>query len=385
MKRNRSALIAILVVVTLIIAVVPMLTVQADYGVNWQGTFYNRPDVNLGGNGGIQTVVSGINGLNFNWGTGAPIVNGQAVTGMGTDNFSARFTSTQNLTPGQYSFVVSSDDGVRLYVNGGLVLDKFIGRALTTDTISVTITTSPVNLTVEYFEGIDQATLQVQWFLASAGGTLVYGTPSVVATAVPAAAVTIAGVKAEALRTGPYLGASFIGEVAAGTPLNPLARNKDEGIYNWYLINTGTKTGWISGRYVTLTGDINAIPLQSTIFEQIDGAPDVGVLAVPRSVMNLRKRPSIRSARLMQIPWGAETVLIGRTIQAGRNFWLQVRYKDQVGWIFAPYVSIRGDVNSVPKLNSVAAISIIKQSISGRVETKTGARVPLFACLWIAR
>lgn len=348
MKRNRSAFIIVLVIITTIIAVVPMLTVQADYGTNWTGRFFNNASLT---DPGVD--ITGINGLNFNWGSGGPIVNGQAVPGIGTDNFSARFTSTQNLTPGVYSFVVSSDDGVRVYVNGGVVLDKFIGRALTTDTITVTITTSPVNLTVEYFEGIDQAILQVQWFLVSGstaipGQTQVFGTPAVVATAVPAAAITIAGVKAEALRTGPYLGASMIGEVAAGTPLNPLARNKDEGIYNWYLINTGTKTGWISGRYVTLTGDVNAIPLQSTVFEQIDGAPDVGVLAIPRSVMNLRKRPSIRSAKLMEIPWGAETILIGRTIQAGKNFWLQVRYNGQVGWIFAPYVSIRGDVNAVP-------------------------------------
>ncbi len=364
MKRNRSALIVVLIVVTMIIASVPMFTVQADYGVNWQGTFYNRPDLSGTGVGPISIP----SGLNFAWGDGPPTVPGASIplsgcvavapASPGTDGgnspgcnnyFSARFTSTQNLTPGQYNFVVSSDDGVRLYVNGGVVLDKFIGRAQTTDTVPVTITTSPVNLTVEYFEGYDQANLQVQWFLVSStGATQVFGTPAVVSTAVPAAAITIAGVKAEALRSGPYLGASFIGEVAAGTPLNPLARNKDEGIYNWYLINTGTKTGWISGRYVTLTGDVNAIPLQSTIFEQIDGAPDVGVLAVPRSVMNLRKRPSIRSAKLMEIDWGAETVLIGRTIQAGKNFWLQVRYKGQVGWIFAPYVSIRGDVNAVP-------------------------------------
>jgi len=344
MKRNRSAFIAVLIVVTLIIAIVPMLTVQADYGTNWTGTFYNSVDFS-----GTGVQVSGINGLNFNWGTGAPNVNGTNVPGIGADNFSARFTSTQNLTPGQYNFVVSSDDGVRVYVNGAVVLDKFIGRALTTDTVSVAVTTTPVNLTVEYFEGVDQAILQVQWFLTSAtGGTQVFGTPAVATTAVPALSITISGVKAEALRTGPCLGASFIGEVAAGTPLNPLARNKDEGIYNWYLINTGTKTGWVSGRYVTITGDINAIPLQSSIFEQIDGAPDVGVLAVPRSVMNLRRRPSIRSAKIMEIAWGAETVLIGRTIQAGKNFWLQVRYKGQVGWIFAPFVSIRGDVNSVP-------------------------------------
>ncbi len=371
MKRNRSALIAVLMVVTIIIAVVPMLTVQADYGTNWTGTFFTN--TNLGGTSvGPITIPNGLNFTfsdtpptkpNFN-GADVPIVNCTAtnppISDVGTsancDNFwSARFTSSQNLTPGQYNFVVSSDDGVRLYVNGALVLDKYIGRALTTDNISVTVTTSPVNLTVEYFEGTGQATLQVQWFLVSGGATaypgqtLVYGTVAPVTTAVPAFTITVAGVKAEALRTGPYLGASFIGEVAAGTPIAPLARNKDEGIYNWYLVNTGTKTGWISGRYVTITGDLNSVPLQSSIFEQIDGAPDVGVLAVPRAVMNLRRRPSIRSAKIGDVAWGAETALIGRTIQAGRNFWLQVRLKTgEVGWIFAPYVSIRGDVNSVP-------------------------------------
>lgn len=352
MKRNRSALMIVLCVVMLVMAAVPMLTVQADYGVNWTGTFF--ADNNLGGNGGAQTVVSGINGLNFNWGTGVPNVNGQNVTGMPADNFSVRFTSTQNLAPGTYNFTVSSDDGVRLYINGGLVVDAFIGRVLTTDTRTVNITTSPVNLTVEYFEGIDQAILQVQWFLVSGGATAipgqtqVFGTPAVVVTAVPPFTVAVSGVKAEALRTGPYLGASMIGEVAAGNPLTPLARNKDEGIYTWFLVNTGTKQGWISGRYVTLTGDINTIPVQATIFEQIDGAPDVGAIAVPRAVMNLRRRPSVRTARLAQIPWGAEVQLIGRTIQGGRNFWLQVRYEGQVGWILASYVTVKGDVNVVP-------------------------------------
>ena len=265
MKRNRSALIVVLIVVTLIIAAVPMLTVQADYGTNWSGTFFNSTDLS-----GTGVQVAGINGLNFNWGTGVPNVNGADVPGIGKDNFSARFTSTQNLTPGQYNFVTSSDDGIRLYVNGALVIDKFIGRALTTDTVSVNITTTPVNLSVEYFEGIDQAILQVQWFLVGSGATAapgqLFGTPGAVTTAVSALTITVAGVKAEALRSGPYLGASFIGEVAAGTAYPPLARNKDEGIYNWYLVNTGTKTGWISGRYVTLSGDINAIPLQSTVF-----------------------------------------------------------------------------------------------------------------------
>lgn len=371
MKRNRSALIIMLFVVMIILAAVPMLTVRADYGVNWQATFFNRPDLSGTGVGPISVP----SGLNFTWLDNPPNINGVTVPISGcqsvapatpsstnpsgsspacNDFFSARFVSSQYITPGVYNFAVSSDDGVRVIVNGETIIDQFIGRVLSTDTRTVTIQSSPVNITVEYFEGYGDATLQVQWFLVSGGATaypgqtLVYGTPAAVTTAVPPFTIQVAGVKAEALRTGPYLGASLIGEVGAGTPVTPLARNKDEGIYNWYLVNTGTKTGWISGRYVSIEGDLNSVPLQSTIFEQIDGAPDVGVQGIPRAVMNLRKRPSIRSARLSQIPWGAETVIIGRTIQGGRNFWLQVRYGDQVGWIFAAYVTIHGDINGVP-------------------------------------
>lgn len=350
MKRKRSIWIAILALL-LMLALMPVLTVQADFGVNWSATFFT--DANLGGTG---VPVSGISGINFNWGQGAPSINGVAVPGIGTDNFSARFVSTQSITPGVYNFIASSDDGIRVYINGALVLDKFVARPFTTDTISYTVTTTPVNLTVEYFEGIDQAQVQFQWVLVSGGvtpfgttvGTTVFGTSVPQSTAVPALTVSVKSVKGLAIRTGPYLGASLIGVLRPGTQYPPLARNKDEGIYTWFLVNTGTQQGWVSGRYLDVIGDINTAPLQSTIFEQIDGAPSVGVLAVPRSVMNLRVRPSQRTAVLAQIPWGAETELLDRTIQGGNNFWLHVRYGDLVGWIYAPFVSIRGDVNAVP-------------------------------------
>jgi uncharacterized protein YraI len=160
--------------------------------------------------------------------------------------------------------------------------------------------------------------------------------------------VGVGSVKGLALRTGPYLGASLISVIRPGQTYSPIARNKDEGVYNWYLITVNGKTGWASGRYLQITGDPNSVPLQSSIFEQIDGAPDVGVRASPRSVMNFRRRPSRRATLLGQIPWGADLQLIGRTIQAGNNFWFQVRYKGQVGWIYAPFVSTYGDINNVP-------------------------------------
>lgn len=173
MKRKRTALIAVLALVSVILVAVPLFTVQADLGTNWTGTFYNNSEFL-----GFGTNVTGINGLNFDWGVDRPYINDVKVPISGcpnsptcSDNFSVRFTSTQNLIPGQYSFVVSSDDGVRFYVNGVLILDKWIVRNLTSNTVSVGITSSPVNLTVEYFEGVGRAFLQVVWFRGAPGST----------------------------------------------------------------------------------------------------------------------------------------------------------------------------------------------------------------------
>jgi hypothetical protein len=64
--------------------------------------------------------------------------------------------------------------------------------------------------------------------------------------------------------------------------------------------------------------------------------------------MNLRIRPSERTQRLTQIPWGGTVAIIGRTIQDGKNFWFHVYYEGKVGWILAAYVKTKGNMDLVP-------------------------------------
>jgi uncharacterized protein YraI len=320
---------------------------QSGLGTGWTAQYFNN--TTLSGSPVFTETLSG--GINFNWGTGSPNPL------VPVDNFTARFTSVQTLVAGTYEFVAASDDGIRVFIDNVLVLDRFFGRVLTTDRFQQTLTAGPHSITVEYLELIDQAAVQFQWFLLatgtgtpSAGGggfATPFGTPPPT-TVYTGPLATVAGVRGLALRTGPFLGASYITAMPGGTGYPVLARNRDEGVYTWYLLQVGERRGWASGRYLQLNVDPNTLPIQGSVFDEFANPPDIGVVAIPRAVMNLRVRPSNRSPRIGSIPWGASTSLIGRTVQAGIDRWYQVRYNGQVGWIAAPWVTVRGERFAVP-------------------------------------
>jgi len=59
------------------------------------------------------------------YGTGAP----PGVPGMPADHFSIRWRHTFEAEQGKYRFVARADDGVRIYVDDALILDRWIGYA----------------------------------------------------------------------------------------------------------------------------------------------------------------------------------------------------------------------------------------------------------------
>jgi uncharacterized protein YraI len=340
-----------------LLAVTPFAaTAQLQFGTGWTAQYFNNTDLS----GSPVFTTSAPNGVNFNWGTGSPDATVQV------DNFSARFTSIQFFNAGVYEFIAISDDGIRVQIDGVTVLDRFQPRVLTEDRFQQTLTAGTHAITVEYVEFGDQAIVQFQWQQIAGGGTpgigtpivgtpgvsgfpTPFGTPPIQPTAVytgPLATVT--GVRGLALRTGPYVGASFVTTLTQDQSFPVVARSSDEGIYNWYLLQVGERRGWASGRFLTISVDRNLLPLQTTVFDQIDAAPDLNVVGVTRAVMNMRRRPSPRTGLVGSIPWGAPVSIIGRTTQAGTDRWYQVRYNGVVGWIDAAFVTVQGERFAVP-------------------------------------
>lgn len=337
---------AILVLLALAVLLALGSIAQADFGTNWTGQFFNSTDLT----GAVAATASYPSGLNVTWADKPQDGLGVTLSAVNADNFSARFTSTQTFQQGTYQFVLFVDDGGRVFIDGVVVIDQFGPGHLGTYTINHDMTAGSHTLVVEYSEVSGQAILQFQWFLQGAAG--VTGTVVPTGSPVPAATAQVTS-KGLSLRTGPYLGATYIAVARPGTSYNVSARNSDEGIFTWYQITiTGASgqqhTGWASGRFLTITGDPNGVPVKGSVFDTIDGAPSLGVKAIPRAIMNLRRRPSIRTQKLEFVPWGGEADLIGRTVQGGKNFWYQVRYQGKVGWILAAFVTVKGDINVVP-------------------------------------
>jgi serine/threonine protein kinase len=70
-------------------------------------------------------------------------------------------TSTTHLPPGPYRLSVTSDDGVRMWINDELVMDCWWGRPETTNTADIVISAAEQNIRLEYFQAQGTSTLVV--------------------------------------------------------------------------------------------------------------------------------------------------------------------------------------------------------------------------------
>lgn len=106
--------------------------------------------------------------VDFDWASGTT-----GVTGIGSDDFSVRWTGLIRVpTTGSYNFRTQSDDGVRLYINGSLLIDNWTdhGPALDTSSSVSLIAGSYVPVTLEFYERGGGAVIRLQWSAPGGAG-----------------------------------------------------------------------------------------------------------------------------------------------------------------------------------------------------------------------
>lgn len=109
--------------------------------------------------------------INFDWGTGSPDPS------VNTDSFSARWTKTQYFSGGRYKFTTTSDDGVRLFVDNTLVIDKWVDQAQKDWSGIMDISQGDHTIKMEYYDNFGGASAKLSWDMTS-DQPIVSGTPT---------------------------------------------------------------------------------------------------------------------------------------------------------------------------------------------------------------
>jgi hypothetical protein len=118
----------------------------------WAGQYYANKDLS-----GSPNLTRTDADLNFDWGLGAP------APGLPNDNFSVRWTREVYFSAGTYHFFARTDDGVRLWVDGELVIDYWRDQPATTHRGTRMLSAGTHRLQIEYYEHTQYASIAVWW------------------------------------------------------------------------------------------------------------------------------------------------------------------------------------------------------------------------------
>jgi hypothetical protein len=95
--------------------------------------------------------------INYDWGRVAP------APGLPADHFSVRWTRTTHFNAGTYKFCATVDDGVRVWVDGHLVIDQWNVQGATTYCASKQLSAGDHRVQMAYFENTEVAVAKLRW------------------------------------------------------------------------------------------------------------------------------------------------------------------------------------------------------------------------------
>jgi glucose/arabinose dehydrogenase len=113
-------------------------------------------NVNLSG---LPSLTRNEGPIDHDFGSGSP------AQGINSDNFSIRYTKQYAFSEGLYKFDTLSDDGVRLYIDGILIIDKWIDQPATPYSGNAQMTAGDHEIKLEYYDRGGGALVKLTWEL----------------------------------------------------------------------------------------------------------------------------------------------------------------------------------------------------------------------------
>ncbi len=269
--------------------------------------------------------------VNYNWGHGSPAPQ------VPIDRFSARWTTTLNLSPGRYRFSASSDDGVRVWVNNQIIIDAWFDRPVRTFTGEYDVN-GALPVRIEYYENTNLAEMRFSYSLVS-------GQPGTGGPFPGTATVTSYRLN---VRRGPGTNFALITKLSTGNVVNLTGYRNGDATWVQVSLPNGT-VGWVSALYIRTTIPIsNLTPITGTT--PPTAPPPTGATGtVITGALNVRTGPGIGFGAFATISNGATVTLLGRSNDAG---WVKIILPDgRQGWVNASFLSTSVPVVNLPVIN----------------------------------
>jgi hypothetical protein len=118
----------------------------------WTAKYFNNTSLS-----GSPAVTRNESAINYNWGTKSP------ATGVTADSFSAVWNGDFGFTAGTYRFTATADDGIRVYLDGNLIIDEWHVSSARTYWAELYVSAGSHHVKVQYFENNGLAVAKVSW------------------------------------------------------------------------------------------------------------------------------------------------------------------------------------------------------------------------------
>lgn len=404
MFRNYLLIVAAL----LLLAVAGSGTVAAqttDDDITWLARYWNSID-----RSGAPVLVRSESAIDHDWGFGSPD------PAIAADRFSAQWTAAVEFAAGTYRFSATSDDGMRVWLGGELIVDSWSVRPEQTDTVTRSLDAGTYDITVDYFENTGVAVARFTWerlddpgdgecgarytvqpgdwlhriarLCGTSAAALVAANPAVgdgsiiypgQVLLIPApgldAAVNIipergpAGTEIQVAAVGFPANAGVrvgIGPAESETVTSVTAASDGEGTVSARItVPESARVGesWV----VLVTGDT-----QRAVSGSFTVTPaGVAVTATTLPNLNFRPQPALTTTPIGVVPAGTTVPVLGRD-QAGE--WLLVSYGGERGWIAGWLTSVDGSLANVPIATATGQFPRASEAIT-IAEPGPGSRV----------